>query len=349
LRTGTAFAALFAVGLVGAIPAALADQPVLPTGGTVTHGDASISGSGNGLLINQTSGSAIISWDTFSIGAGGTTHFNNGSGATLNRVSGNVPSSIDGSLTATGSLYLVNPAGVVVGTGGMVATGGTFAASTQDVADADFLDGGDTVFAGNSKAEIVNHGAISSAMGDVALIARRVENTGDISAPNGTAALLAGYDVLMHETTGPNGKFAVRVGGSDTEAVNSGTINAAEVELRANGGNVLALAGNTKGAIKATGVSRSGGRIFLTAGGGKVETRGRVTARRRASSGSAQQAGGDVFINADTVLASGQIDVSGIGAEGGNIDIGGREIALASATLDASGDLGGGRIRVGGE
>ncbi|MCC0043928.1 MAG: filamentous hemagglutinin N-terminal domain-containing protein [Brucellaceae bacterium] len=348
LQSGTAFAALFAIGLIGVVPAVQA-QTVLPSGATVTQGTATVSQTGsNSLLIDQTSGSAIINWDSFSIGAGGITHFNNGAGATLNRVTGNLPSQIDGSLTATGSLYLINPAGMVVGTGGMVATGGTFAASTHDVSDADFLDGGDTVFSGNSKAGIINHGTISSAMGDVALIARRVENTGDISAPNGTAALLAGYDILMHETAGPNGKFVVRTGGSDTEVVNSGTINAAEVELRANGGNVLALAGNTKGVVKATGVSKRGGRIFLTAGGGKVQVGGRVTARRRTSSGSAQQSGGDVFINADTVLASGHIDVSGLGAAGGNIDIGGRDIALQGTTLDASGTSGGGQVRVGG-
>jgi filamentous hemagglutinin family protein len=346
LQSGTAFAALFAIGVASWAPAAEA-QPVLPNGATVTHGDASISQpNASSLLIDQTSGSAIINWNSFSIGAGGITHFSNGSGATLNRVTGNLPSQIDGSLTATASLYLINPAGMVVGTGGMIATGGSFHASTQNVTDDDFLNGGDAVFSGNSKAQIINHGTISSAMGDVALIARRVENTGDISAPNGTAALLAGYDILMHETAGPNGKFVVRAGGSDTEVVNSGTINAAEVELRANGGNVLALAGNTKGVVKATGVSLRGGRIFLTAGGGKVRAGGRVTARRAASGGS--QAGGDVFINADTVVATGHIDVSGLGAAGGNIDIGGRDIALQGATLDASGATGGGNIRVGG-
>jgi len=347
LQSGTAFAALFALGLFSATPTAQAQ--VLPTGGTVTHGNAAISGSGSGLLIDQSSGSAIISWDGFSIGAGGTTHFNNGAGMTLNRVGGNVPSRIDGTLTATGGVFLVNPAGVTVGTGGMVATGGSFAASTHDVTDADFLDGGDTVFAGDSKAEIVNHGTISSAMGDVALIARRVENSGDISAPNGTAALLAGYDILMRETTGPNGKFLVRAGGADTEVVNSGTIRAAEVELRANGGNVLALAGNTRGVIKATGVAKRGGRIFLTAGGGKVQAGGRVIARRQVSSASTtRQEGGEVFINADAVLASAHIDVSGLGAKGGNVDIGGRNVALQGATVNASGDLAGGRIRVGG-
>ena len=134
---------------------------MLPSGATVTQGTATVSQTGsNSLLIDQTSGSAIINWDSFSIGAGGITHFNNGAGATLNRVTGNLPSQIDGSLTATGSLYLINPAGMVVGTGGMVATGGTFAASTHDVSDADFLDGGDTVFSGNSKAGIINHGTI---------------------------------------------------------------------------------------------------------------------------------------------------------------------------------------------
>jgi len=40
------------------------------------------------------------------------------------------------------------------------------------------------------------------------------------------------------------------------------------VELRANGGNIYALAGNTEGVIKATGIANKGGRIFLTAEGG---------------------------------------------------------------------------------
>src|SRR5690606_2401243 len=39
---------------------------------------------------------------SFSIGGGASAHFENGSGATLNRVTGNLPSAIDGTLTATG-------------------------------------------------------------------------------------------------------------------------------------------------------------------------------------------------------------------------------------------------------
>ncbi|MGI3124728.1 hypothetical protein [Nitratireductor sp. PBL-C9] len=71
----------------------------------------------------------------------------------------------------------------------------------------------------------------------------------------------------MKDVAGADGLLSVALGGPDTEAVNSGTIAAANAEIRANGGNVYALAGNTDNVVKATGGSTSGGRIFLTAGG----------------------------------------------------------------------------------
>src|SRR5690606_39002437 len=74
----------------------------LPSGGTVTHGEATISQSGSSLLVTQSSHTAILNWNSFSIGGGASAHFENGSGATLNRVTGNLPSAIDGTLTATG-------------------------------------------------------------------------------------------------------------------------------------------------------------------------------------------------------------------------------------------------------
>jgi filamentous hemagglutinin family protein len=44
-----------------------------------------------------------------------TVAFNNGAGAKLNRVVGSHPSVIIGHLSATGSVYLINPQGVIVG------------------------------------------------------------------------------------------------------------------------------------------------------------------------------------------------------------------------------------------
>ncbi len=83
------------------------------------------------LTIDQTSGKAIVNWSGFSIGQGGTVTFNNGSGATLNRVTGSATqSAIAGNLNATGSVYLINPNGVIVGKTGVVKVGGNFVAST---------------------------------------------------------------------------------------------------------------------------------------------------------------------------------------------------------------------------
>src|SRR6185369_16180050 len=111
----------------------------LPTGGTVASGNVSISStSPTSLTISQSSRTGIVNWSSFSIGQGNQVQFNNGSGATLNRVTGNVPSSINGMLSATGSVYLVNPSGVVVGPSGEIKTGGSFVASTLDVKDAEF-------------------------------------------------------------------------------------------------------------------------------------------------------------------------------------------------------------------
>ena len=67
--------------------------------------------------------------------------FNNGSGATLNRVTGGNLSQIDGSLKATGSVYLINPQGIVIGPGGQVIANGSFVASTRDVSNSGFMSG----------------------------------------------------------------------------------------------------------------------------------------------------------------------------------------------------------------
>ncbi|MEP9380662.1 MBG domain-containing protein [Aquabacter sp. CN5-332] len=318
----------------------------LPTGGAVAAGAAAISQPAPGrMVIDQSSAKAILSWQGFSIGQSGTVVFNNGSGTTLNRVTGNVPSRIDGTLTASGSVYLVNPAGIAVGTTGQVATGGSFIASTHDITDRNFLNGGDLTFSGTSTATIVNAGKIGSLGGDVALIARKVESTGTLTAPNGTVGLAAGYEVLVKDGQQDGGKFAVKVGGADTEARASGTIRAASAELRANGGNVYALAGNTRGVIAATGVANKGGRIYLTAGSGNVETGGTIAATRTARNGAT--AGGDIRVSGRNVKVTGTLAAKGTGTAangvaGGTVVVEGESVALASTALvDVSGASGG--------
>ncbi|WP_454915966.1 hypothetical protein [Xanthobacter sediminis] len=117
-----------------------------------------------------------------------------------------------------------------------------------------------------------------------------MENTCTLTAPNGTAGLAAGYEVLVRDGAQDGGKFAVKVGGADTEARTSGRIKAASAELRANGGNVYALAGDTKGVIAAIGTATRDGRIYLTAEDGAVEAGGTITAMEPAATCSARWA-----------------------------------------------------------
>ncbi len=333
----------------------------LPAGGTVVSGTVTIGAtSPTSLTVNQSSSTGIVNWSSFSVGQGNQVQFNNGSGATLNRVTGNVPSSIDGLVSATGSVYLVNPAGVVVGPSGVVKTGGSFVASTLDVKDADFQAGGALTFSGNSNASVVNLGKIGASKGDVVLIARQVRNDGSLTARNGSVAMASGSEVVLSDGSLGNGKVLVRRPAQDGEIRNSGAIRAAEVELRANGGNVYALAGNTGGAIRATGFASKGGRIFLTAEGGSVSVTQKLVARRiqadvasapkRAGVASRRSfAGGDVAISGDKVTVGGTIEAKGRGGAGGTVVITGKDVVLASgAAIDASGTSGG-TVLIGGD
>src|SRR5579871_1830714 len=83
------------VALIAGLSTAAAAAPALPTGGEVAAGQASITkSSGSSLTIDQTSAKAVIDWTSFRVGQGGTVIFDNGSGATLNEVSGPSPAQI---------------------------------------------------------------------------------------------------------------------------------------------------------------------------------------------------------------------------------------------------------------
>ena len=286
---------------------AQAAPSTLPTGGKVVAGAASIGAPSKSILtIDQSSSEAIIDWRSFSIGAGKTVKIDNGSGATLNRVTGGSFSSLQGLLEGTGSVYLINPNGVIVGHDGVVKVGGTFVASTLDTPDAAFLSGGSLNLTGSSNAVVVNYGRIGSLGGDVALVASRVSNAGSISARNGDAGLLAGYSVTLTDARLNEGRFAVNLGGAGTSARNSGLIQAADAELRAEGGNVYALAGNTAGTIRATGVKSGGGKVWLVAEGGALDVAGSISAEGAGkTAGAVETSGGQVSLGKAAIDAHG--------------------------------------------
>jgi filamentous hemagglutinin family protein len=256
------------------------------------------------LISQPGSTRGVIDWNSFSIGKNNRVTFDNGSGATLNRVTGGSPSAILGSLSATGSVYLINPQGIVVGPSGVVSTGGRFVASTLDVCNCAFMSGSNMLtLSGDSNASVINLGKISSSGGDVFLIARHaVVNAGTVSAPNGTAELAAGESVLLQDSAGSKQVF-VQTGSQGTVA-SKGQIEAAQISLQAADGNVYALAGG--GArIRATGTASRDGHAWLVADSGTVEQHGAITAKNADGSGgtvdtqAAQLAlGGDAAVHA---------------------------------------------------
>ncbi len=264
------------------------------------------------MTINQSSTHGIIDWHSFSIGSGNLVQFNNGSGATLNRVTGGNLSQIEGNLSATGSVYLINPQGIVIGPGSKIVTNGSFVASTRDVSNGAFLQGGPMTASGTSNGDVVNAGVITSKTGNAILVGRSVSNSGTISAPSGRATLAAGNEILLQPVDGDS---RIAVSGGSGDVTNSGAVKAAQVQLDAAGGNVYALAGNS-GVVNATGAGTINGHVWLTAGG--------------------------------TTAVSGTVSATNADGTGGSVTVDGGSVALTGAHVTANGNNGGGTISVGG-
>ena len=357
-----------------------------PVGEQVVAGAAGFERVGGALTITQGTDRAVINWNSFSIGAGEITKFvqPNSSSAVLNRViTANNPSAIYGTLQANGQVYLINPAGIFIGPGGLVDTAG-FVASTHDVGDKEFMGGGDLNFTGSSGASIVNQGRIEAKQGDVFLVARQVSNEGQIMASDGTVGMISGTEVCLH-SIGPN-NYKVRLidvannaGVKKTDngiadVVNAGVIQAANAELESTG-NYLSLAIKNTGVIRATGVvPNADGTVTLTGGEGDILNSGVVAAIQKNIQGetvggrilasaknittdpgsimtaSGSEKGGEIKVSAsDTIYAGGKMEAKSDEGKGGKIQLTGERVGLFKAEVDASGKTAGGTVLVGGD
>ena len=101
-----------------------------PVGPAVASGAATFATVGKTLTVTN-SPSAIINWQGFSIGAGETTRFaqQSAASAVLNRVIGQDPSAILGTLSSNGRVFLLNPNGIVFGVGSRVDVAGLMAST----------------------------------------------------------------------------------------------------------------------------------------------------------------------------------------------------------------------------
>ena len=338
---------------IAALCAAPLNSFANPTGvRQVASGAAAINTMPGSVLVNQSTGSAIINWQSFSIQSGESTRFivPTSSSATLNRVLGGNASQIYGTLKSNGQLYLVNPNGIVVGSSGQIDTAG-FVGSTLDVSNAEFNKLGDLNFSGTG-GSIQNQGTISASNGGVYLIATQVDNSGSITAPSGTVGLAAGTQVLLQKQ-GDTHLFVQAGDTSNPRSIgvsNSGSIASAAAELRAAGGNAYALAINNSGNIAATGVANINGQVYLTSDGADITNSGVIKARQ------ANGNGGKIVINAHgnksktkgTLLNSGA--VAATGKTGGTVELlGDRVGVMDQGVVDVSGDTGGGTAHIGGD
>jgi filamentous hemagglutinin family protein len=161
------------------------DVAANPTGGVVTSGTATITTAGNTVTVVNSPG-AVITWQGFSIGAGQVTNFvqPSPSSTVLNRVVGQSPSAIAGSLQSNGRVFLINPNGALFSGGAQINTA-SFTFSTNNVSDAE-LAANNTVTAGSGSLLNVG-GAFSIGGAGLTITPSSVDLPGSIDT--GTASL----------------------------------------------------------------------------------------------------------------------------------------------------------------
>lgn len=315
-------------------------QATLPGGAQVAAGSAQIATVGNTMTVTN-SPSAIINWQSFSIGASHAVRFaqQSASSSVLNRVVGGQMSAIMGRLSSNGQVFLINPAGVLVGAGAVIDTA-SFFASTLKILDQDFL-AGKLQFQGDADSgKITNQGWIRTGYGgNVVLMAPDIENSGIIQAPGGKILLAAGQKVTL-------GSLDMDGLGFEVQAPSGSALNLGQ--LIADGGVVKVFAGSLKhsGDIRANSLTRdSAGEIVLQAKGDVELTAGSTTLANGRN-------GGTIRIESETGTArvAGVVSATGRTGAGGGIDVLGEKVVLTgNAALDASGATAGGVIRAGGD
>jgi filamentous hemagglutinin family protein len=252
----------------------------------VSSGAAGATVSGSNLTVTQTSNTATLNWASFNIGAGAKVTFQQPSSTSiaLNRIFDANPSSIFGSLTANGQIYLLNANGFLFGPTATVNVGGMIA-SSLNITPKTFNDGLLAPFVENNAPAlqpftdangnvVTNTGTIAVQAGAqitaadggrLLLAAPTVQNAGTLSAPDGQIILAAGQKVYLTASTDPSLRgLIVQVDGGGTAANQlSGQLTAARGNITLTG-----LMVNQDGRVSATTSVSANGSVTLLAADG---------------------------------------------------------------------------------
>ncbi len=326
----------FARNLLVFIATIMVMSPALanPVLGNVAAGGATITQTPNTTQVLQTTQKTIINWNSFNIGAQQSTSFvQPAGGVALNRISPTQgPSQIFGMLSATGTIILVNQAGIFFGPTAHVDVNGLIA-TTSDISNRNFLMGNYRFDKPSPypNASITNQGRIIARQnGLVALVGNNVENDGYIRANLGNVVLASGSKFTVSFDNDQMINFTINQGASRS----SGSSNKAAVINR---GTIVA----------------NGGRILLTAQAARGVLDNAIDMQGVAIAKSVHQHNGEIILSGGdglVTVASAKLIASGRhhGQTGGLVQISGRNIVVKGHTkIDVSGNAGGGKILIG--
>jgi len=323
-------------------------------GGVVAAGAGAIKTQGNKTTISQSSDKMIVNWKNFNIGKEQSVIVNQpgATSAVLNRVTTADATQIDGVLKANGRVFVVNPAGVVFGKSAKVDVG-SLVASTLDVTDQQFMDGGKlglngsrniNLFSRGGEGKVTNNGQLT-AQESVILLGTQAANYGTIRAKDVTLGAANGVAMQMNDSG-----FGVMLGrqAQNALAANYGVIAAkgGDVNLSAAAtGAMLATVVQNTGTIEATSASSGkGGSITLGSElDGKIGVGGRLTADKAIKIVASPMAYVDSPFDASTQPDGGYYGLTGhdITVESG--------AKLHAATGDVRIDTAGGNVSMNGQ
>ena len=319
------------VSLIGHSFISYAQLPVDPS---IVHGGAVFDTVGNHMTIIN-GPNTILDWQSFSIGADSSVYFQQQDAASmiLNRVTGNDPSHIFGSLGSNGHIWLINPYGVLFGENARIDAAGLLA-STMDIANIDFLAKRYHFNSVGIPGEIKNQGEIRTSFGGrVWLMGDRVQNEGLIQTPGGQTAIAAGKSVEFVDSGAPN--VVVRVKAPENEVVNLGSLIASSGQVDLHGSIV-----NQQGIVRANSVGTDEtGRIVLKADQAILAKNSQTQADQGAVHMEVSStlnnwgaiSGKDIALSANEVLQQGLIT-----AQGGNVALTAQTSTYLDGTVDVS-------------
>lgn len=346
-KTGRAIKRLLAG--AGAVSLLTGHAQAAPQNAQVVAGSATVAQQG-GVTTIRAGNNAILQYSQFNVAPHETVRFVQPSAQSrvLNRVTGNAPSTIAGSLQSNGIVYLVNPRGVYFLQGSVVNVGGLYAAAGK-LSNADFLAGNNAFRALSGK--VVNEGAIEGRA--IHLAGNAVANHDSIVSEAGIVTLVAGGEVYLREQ---GGRITVKVDGreitdqprpasggakpslgGEPAVENTGSVSARRGTISLGAGDMYSLAVRNAGSVKA-----DGGKVTVAATGGAVSNSGQISA------GSMAQARGEVVVQAPAVVNSGEIsaDAASGAAAAGRVEVtsdahtyllGGSRVSAAGRGASAAG------------